>query len=157
MQTPFRQAPPLVPGSVQSRQSGFTLMEVLLVVVIIGILASVAVLNLGGVDDDARLAKARQDITTLTTALDIYKLHNTYYPSTDQGLQALVQQPAGQPEARNWKQGGYLSGGLPKDPWGREYIYLSPGVRGSVDIYTLGKDGLEGGEGADADIGNWNG
>jgi general secretion pathway protein G len=88
------------------------------------------------------------------TALNLYRLDNFVYPSTEQGLQALVQKPAGSPEARNWKAGGYLDR-LPKDPWGREYAYLSPGQRGEIDVYSLGLDGQPGGEGENADVGNW--
>ena len=87
-------------------------------------------------------------------ALELYKLHNFVYPSTEQGLDALVSRPGGQPEAPNWKPGGYVKS-KPKDPWGRDYVYLSPGSRGAFDLYTLGRDGQQGGEGADADIGNW--
>jgi len=125
------------------------------VVVIIGILATIATVNLVGEDEAAKRVKAQQDIQALSTALEMYRLHNGSYPSTDQGLQALVARPSGQPEANNWKQGGYLRSGLPADPWGREYLFLNPGYRGSIDIYTLGADGLEGGEAENSDVGNW--
>lgn len=135
-------------------QGGFTLIEVLVVVVILSILATVVVLNVADAPDEGRLAKARADIRMMESALEMYRLHNHAYPSTDQGLQALVSRPSGQPEARNWKPGGYVKQ-LQKDPWGRDYIYLNPGTRGVFDLYTLGRDGQPGGEGIDADIGNW--
>ncbi|MEM7707045.1 MAG: type II secretion system major pseudopilin GspG [Pseudomonadota bacterium] len=138
----------------QRKNRGFTLIEILVVVVIIGILSSVVVLNLGGVTDDARRQAALTDIRTLEQALEIYKLNNTFYPSTQQGLQALVSAPGGYPEPRNYKQGGYLKR-LPKDPWGNDYGYANPGSRSEVDIYSLGADGQPGGEGLAADIGNW--
>ncbi len=134
------------------RQSGFTLIEVMVVVVIIGILAAVIVPKIMDKPDEARLVKVKQDITEIQAALDMYRLDNYVYPTTDQGLQALVSRPGGQPEAPNWK--GYIER-LPKDPWGRDYVYLSPGQRGEVDVYSLGRDGRLGGEGADADIGSW--
>ncbi|MCW8828447.1 MAG: type II secretion system major pseudopilin GspG [Gammaproteobacteria bacterium] len=136
-------------------QRGFTLIEVMVVVVILGILAAVIVPKIMDNPDKARLVKARSDVQALKSALDMYKLDNFNYPSTDQGLQALVEKPSGSPEARNWKQGGYLDG-LPADPWGNPYQYLSPGVHREVDIYSLGADGRPGGEGVNADIGNWN-
>ena len=139
----------------QVNQSGFTLIEVMVVVVILGILAAIIVPRVMDRPDTARIVKARQDIRALESALNLYKLDNFHYPSTDQGLEALVEKPVGSPEARNWKSGGYLDR-LPKDPWGGDYRYLSPGVHGEVDIYSLGADGRPGGEGIDADIGNWN-
>lgn len=136
------------------RNAGFTLIEVMVVVVILGILAAVIVPKIMDNPDKARVVKAKQDVQALKNALDLYKLDNYSYPSTDQGLQALVQKPGGSPEARNWKQGGYLDR-LPKDPWGGDYKYLNPGVHAEVDIYSLGADGRPGGEGINADIGNW--
>lgn len=136
------------------RNAGFTLIEVMVVVVILGILAAVIVPKIMDNPDKARVVKAKQDVQSLKNALDLYKLDNFSYPSTDQGLQALTQKPSGSPEARNWKQGGYLDR-LPKDPWGGDYQYLSPGVHAEVDVYSLGADGRPGGEGIDADIGNW--
>ena len=135
-------------------QRGFTLIEVLVVVVIIGILVAVVAPNFMGEPDKARVARAKQDIVAIVTALNMYRLDNFSYPSTDQGLQALVTAPAGTPAAPNWRQGGYLPR-LPKDPWGNEYRYLSPGQRGEIDVYSLGADGQPGGEGIQADIGNW--
>ena len=133
---------------------GFTLIEVMVVVVIIGVLAAVMVPNIVGRVDDARLTSAKQDIKALESALEMYKLDNFQYPSTDQGLEALVQKPTGGNEPRNWRAGGYLKT-LSKDPWGNDYQYLSPGEKGEIDIYSLGADGQLGGEGANADIGNW--
>jgi general secretion pathway protein G len=137
-----------------TRVSGFTLIEVMVVVVILGILAAIIVPKVMDRPDTARIVKAQQDIRAMESALNLYKLDNFHYPSTDQGLEALVQQPAGSPEARNWKAGGYLDR-LPKDPWGVDYQYLNPGVHGDIDIYSHGADGRPGGEGVDADIGNW--
>jgi len=137
------------------RSPGFTLIELLVVVMILGILATVVVVNVMGRPDEARIAKAKQDVRALSTALRLYKLDNFNYPSTEQGLEALVEKPTGQPEAPNWKAGGYIET-LPKDPWGRDYIYLNPGTHAEVDVYTLGADGAQGGDGINADIGNWN-
>lgn len=139
----------------QARQSGFTLIEIMVVVVILGILAAIAVPRIMNRPDTARITKAKQDIRVIESALKLYRLDNFQYPSTDQGLQALVEQPAGDPPAKNWKSGGYLDR-LPKDPWGNQYQYLSPGVKGEIDIFTLGADDRPGGEEANGDIGNWN-
>ncbi|KGY10823.1 general secretion pathway protein GspG [Vibrio tubiashii] len=136
------------------KQAGFTLLEVMVVVVILGILASFVVPNLLGNKEKADQQKAITDIVALENALDMYKLDNSVYPTTDQGLDALVTKPSS-PEPRNYRDGGYIRR-LPSDPWGNEYQYLSPGDQGNVDIFTLGADGQEGGEGANADIGNWN-
>ncbi|MBI3171124.1 MAG: type II secretion system major pseudopilin GspG [Hydrocarboniphaga effusa] len=134
---------------------GFTLIEIMVVVVILGILAAILVPRIADQPDKARVAKAKQDIRVLEGALQLYKLDNFYYPSTQQGLEALAQKPSGEPQARNWKAGGYIPR-LPKDPWGGPYQYLQPGVKGEIDIFTLGADGKPGGEGVDADVGNWN-
>jgi general secretion pathway protein G len=136
----------------QTVQSGFTLIEVMVVVVILGILAAIVVPRVMDRPDTARITKARQDIRALESALNLYKLDNFVYPNTDQGLEALVSKPGGSPEPRNWKQ--YMDR-LPKDPWGNDYQYLSPGVKGSVDVYSLGADGRPGGSEVNADIGNW--
>ena len=135
-------------------QGGFTLIEIMVVVVILGILAAVVVPKIMDNPDKARIVKAKQDVRTMKSVLDLYKLDNFSYPSTDQGLQALVQKPSGSPEARNWKQGGYVDR-LSKDPWGNDYQYLNPGVNGEIDVFSYGADGRPSGEGVNADIGNW--
>lgn len=135
-------------------QKGFTLIEVMVVVVILSILAAVVVPKIMDNPDKARVTKARQDIRAIESSLNLYRLDNFQYPSTDQGLEALVEQPGGTPEPRNWKAGGYLDR-LPLDPWGSEYQYLSPGQNGELDIYSLGADAAPGGEGTAEDIGNW--
>lgn len=141
--------------SLRRRNNGFTLIEIMVVVVILGILAAIVVPKVMDRPDSARITKAKQDIRALESALNLYKLDNFNYPSTDQGLEALVRKPSGNPEPRNWKQGGYLDR-LPKDPWGNDYQYLQPGVRGEIDLFTFGADGRPGGDGMNADIGNWN-
>jgi len=138
----------------RDRQHGFTLIEIMVVVVILGILASVVVPRIMDNPDKARVAKARHDIQALESALDVYRLDNYVYPTTDQGLEALVSQPTSAPEPPNWKQGGYIKK-LRKDPWGNDYLFLSPGEHGDVDIYSLGADGAPGGEGVNSDIGSW--
>ena len=135
-------------------QSGFTLIEIMVVVVIIGILASLVAPSVMRRIDEANVVKAKQDIRAYETALSLYRMDNFRYPTTDQGLKALVEKPA-DPNVRNWKEGGYIQS-MRKDPWGNDYVFLSPGTRGEYDIYTLGADGQPGGEGNDADIGNWN-
>lgn len=135
-------------------QPGFTLIELLVVVVILGILGALVVPRIMDKPDQARMVRAKQDVRALETALDLYKLDNFNYPSSQQGLAALTSRPGGTPPAPNWKSGGYLKE-LPKDPWGREYLYLNPGANSEIDIYSLGADGRPGGEGANADIGNW--
>ncbi|MFO7276413.1 MAG: type II secretion system major pseudopilin GspG [Pseudomonadota bacterium] len=139
----------------RARQRGFTLIEIMVVVVIIGLLAAVIVPQVVGRVDDARISKAKQDIQAFETALTMFKLDNFKYPTTEQGLRALVQQPA-DPTIRNWRPGGYLQR-LNKDPWGNDYQYVYPGTRGrEYDLFSFGADGQPGGEGVDADIGNWN-
>jgi general secretion pathway protein G len=140
----------------QNRSRGFTLIEIMVVVVIIGLLAAVIVPRVVSKVDEARVAKARQDIRAIQTALIEFRLDNFRYPTTDQGLKALVQQPS-DPTIKNWRQGGYLEQGSLKDPWGNDYQYVYPGTHGQeYDLYSFGRDGQEGGEGLDADIGNWN-
>jgi general secretion pathway protein G len=133
---------------------GFTLIEIMVVVVIMGILAALVVPKLMGRADDARITAARQDIATLMQALKLYKLDNQRYPTTEQGLQALTAKPNSGPAANGWKAGGYLDK-LPKDPWGGQYQYLSPGIKGEIDVFSYGADGQPGGTGNDTDIGSW--
>ena len=138
----------------KNKTQGFTLIEVMVVVVILGILAALVVPKIMGRPDEARLIKVKQDIRAIESALNLYKLDNYTYPSTDQGLEALVAKPTGMPEPRQWKTGGYLAR-LPKDPWGFHYLYLNPGQHGEIDIFSLGADGQQGGTEVNADIGNW--
>jgi general secretion pathway protein G len=135
-------------------QGGFTLVEIMVVVVIIGILGALVVPKLIDRLSEARVGAAKQDITTLMQALKLYKLDNQRYPSTEQGLQALITKPTAGPAAPGWKTGGYIEK-LPNDPWKKPYQYLSPGVKGEIDVYSLGADGAPGGAGYDADIGSW--
>ncbi|HEY8607072.1 MAG TPA: type II secretion system major pseudopilin GspG [Noviherbaspirillum sp.] len=137
-----------------AKTRGFTLIEIMVVVVIMGILAALVVPKLMGRADDARITAARQDISTMMAALKLYRLDNQRYPTTEQGLQALVSKPTSGPAANGWKSGGYIDK-LPKDPWGGQYQYLSPGVKGEVDVFSYGADGQPGGAGNDADIGSW--
>ena len=136
----------------RGRVRGFTLIELLVVLVIIGVLGALIVPNLFSSLDDARGTAARTDINTLVQALKRYRLDNQRYPSTEQGLGALVARPTAGVVPPNWKP--YLDK-LPADPWGRPYQFLSPGVRGEIDVFSFGADGAAGGEGKDADIGNW--
>ena len=133
---------------------GFTLVEIMVVVVIIGILGALVVPKLLGRTGDARITSAKTDIATLNGVLKLYKLDNNRYPTTEQGLKALVERPTSGPTPNGWKDGGYIDK-LPKDPWGNPYQYLSPGLRGEVDVFSLGADGQPGGTGNDADIGSW--
>lgn len=140
--------------SKRQRSRGFTLIEIMVVVVIMGILAALVVPKLMGRTDDARIAAAKQDISTIMQALKLYRLDNQRYPTTEQGLQALIAKPTSGPVANGWKTGGYIDK-LPKDPWGNAYQYLSPGIKGEVDVFSYGADGQPGGVGNDADIGSW--
>lgn len=138
-----------------SRQ-GFTLIEIMIVVVIISVLIGLVAPNILGRVDEARVTAAQADLATMQQALEMYKLDNHNYPSTDQGLQALVEKPSGSPEAKRWNPAGYLKKGkIPIDPWGGDYQYVSPGSSGAFDLYSMGADGREGGEGYNTDIGNW--
>lgn len=136
------------------RKSGFTLLEVLVVVVILGILAAVIVPKIMGRPEQARRVKAQVDIKSIETALNLYKIDSGTYPNTEQGLFALVSKPDTGDIPRNWKSGGYLDK-VPNDPWGNEYIYISPGEQGDFDLVSYGSDGEEGGDGDYADINNW--
>jgi general secretion pathway protein G len=135
-------------------RQGFTLIEVMVVVVILAILAALIVPKIVGRPDEARIVAARQDINAIMQALKLYRLDNGRYPTTEQGLESLVSRPAIAPLPANWKAGGYVER-LPRDPWGKPYQYLNPGVRGEIDVFSFGADGVAGGEGIDADIGSW--
>lgn len=137
-----------------SRSGGFSLVEILVVLVIMGLLISVVAPTVLNRADEARVQKVQADFKAIETALKIYRLDNYVYPTTEQGLEALVEPSSLEPEPRNFKKGGYLAE-IPQDPWGRPYLYLSPGENGEVDLYSLGADGLSGGEDQNADIGNW--
>ena len=136
---------------------GFTLIEVVVVMVILGILATTVTLKIIGRVDEARQVKAQIDIKTLESALKFFRLDNGLYPSTEQGLKALVEKPATGKESKSWREGGYLEKDrVPLDPWGNEYIFVSPGVHNrDFDLVSFGRDGAEGGEGPDKDITNW--
>ena len=136
----------------RARAAGFTLIELMVVLVIIGVLAALVVPNVLDRADDARATAARTDVGNLMQALKLYKLDNQRYPSAEQGLEALVAKPAAAPVPPNWKK--YVDK-LPNDPWGRPYQYANPGVKGDIDVFSLGADGQPGGEGKDADIGSW--
>ena len=142
-------------ASRRSRQTGFTLIEIMIVVVIIGILVGLLAPKIMDRPDQARVVAAKNDIQALMSALKLYRLDNATYPSAEQGLQALVKKPEAGNIPRNWKPGGYLDR-LPKDPWGQDYQYLNPGIQGEIDILSYGADGQPGGEGYNADIGSWN-
>ena len=133
-------------------RQGFTLIEIMVVVVILGILAALIAPNVIGRIDEARVTAARNDIRTIESALQLYRMDNFRYPSTEEGIEALVNQPD-DPDIK-WPEGGYIQR-LPQDPWNRPYLYLQPGNNGEYDIYTFGRDGEQGGEGPDGDIGNW--
>lgn len=134
--------------------SGFTLIEIMVVVVILGILATLVLPKIMGRPDEARAIAAKQDIGSVMQALSLYRLDNSRYPTTEQGLKALVAKPATEPLPNNWKTGGYLDK-LPKDPWGNVYQYLNPGVKSEIDVFSYGADGKPGGAGPDSDIGSW--
>ncbi len=135
-------------------QRGFTLIEIMVVIIIIGVLAALIVPKVMSRPDEARATAARTDISSILQALNLYKLDNHRYPTTEQGLQALVKKPSISPIPENWKGNGYLER-VPKDPWGHPFQYLQPGLHGEIDVSSLGADGERGGEGSDADIGSW--
>ena len=135
------------------KRNGFTLVELMVVIVIIGLLATIVALNVLPSGDTARVQKAKADIATIEQGLELYRLQMGSYPTTTQGLNALVSAPAGV-DAGRYQAGGYIKR-LPQDPWGRAYLYASPGQHGAADVWTLGADGKDGGEGIDADIGSW--
>jgi general secretion pathway protein G len=136
------------------RARGFTLIEIMVVVVIMGVLAALVVPKLLNRTGEAKVAAAKVDIANIVQSLKLYKLDNQRYPTTEQGLKALMEKPTTGPAANGWKAGGYLEK-MPKDPWGNPYQYLAPGVRGEIDVFSFGADGQAGGTGDDADIGNW--
>jgi len=138
----------------ETKQKGFTLIEIMVVVVILGILAALVVPQVMNRPDQAKVTVAKGDIKAIGAALDMYKLDNFSYPSTQQGLNALVEKPSGSPQPKNWNRDGYLKR-VPKDPWGNDYQYLSPGTQGQFDLYSLGADGKQGGTDLNSDIGNW--
>ena len=138
------------------RARGFTLIEIMVVITILGVLAALIVPRVVGRTDDAKIGAAKQDIATVMQALKLYRLDNGRYPTTEQGLQALIAKPTADPIPANWKQGGYIErSNVPTDPWGEPYKYLNPGIRGEIDVFSLGRDRANGGEGPDADIGSW--
>jgi general secretion pathway protein G len=141
---------------IRNNERGFTLIELMVVIVILGILAGLIVPRIMGRPDEARRAKARIQIESLETALKLYKLDNGNYPTTEQGLQALVEAPAVGSLAKNWRQGGYLEKGkVPKDPWDNDFVYISPGAHGEYDLSSRGADGEADGEGKNKDINSW--
>jgi len=135
-------------------QSGFTLIEIMVVMVILGMLVAIVAPNIMGRSDQAKVTIAETQLRNIQNALDLYRLDNSHYPSTQQGLEALVSKPTGTPEPKNWNPEGYLKN-VPVDPWGNPYQYVSPGTEGPYDLYSLGSDGQEGGDGDAADISVW--
>jgi len=148
----FRPTQPGVPP--WRNRAGFTLIEVMVVIVILGVLAALVVPRVLSRPDEARVVAAKQDIATIGQALKLYRLDNQRYPTAEQGLPALTAKPELSPVPPNWKPGGYLER-LPKDPWGNAYVYVNPGLHGEIDVMSLGADGKPGGDGIDADIGSW--
>ena len=137
-----------------NRSGGFTLIEIMVVMVILGLLVALVAPNIMGRGDEARVTAAEAQLRNISSALDLYRLDNSHYPSTEQGLEALVEKPTGSPEPSNWNPEGYMNA-IPKDPWGNEYQYVQPGSQGPYDLYSYGADGREGGEGVNADISVW--
>ncbi|HEV8077757.1 MAG TPA: type II secretion system major pseudopilin GspG [Marinobacter sp.] len=142
-------------SSVGRQNQGFTLIEIMVVMVILGLLVAVVAPNIMGRSDQAKVTVAQTQLSNIGNALDLYRLDSSHYPSTQQGLEALVNKPSGNPEPKNWNADGYLKN-VPKDPWGTHYQYVSPGTEGAYDLYSLGSDGQEGGEGDAADLSVWN-
>ncbi|MBO9463902.1 type II secretion system major pseudopilin GspG [Tropicibacter sp. R15_0] len=138
----------------QPQDDGFSLLELMVVVVILSILALVIVPRVIDRPDQARAARAQSDIAAIVSAINLYRLDNFRYPTTEQGLAALVTRPTSDPAPANWAENGYMDRN-PVDPWGQEYKYLEPGVHGDFDVFSYGADGVAGGSGADADIGSW--
>ncbi len=138
----------------RSRSRGFTLIEIMVVMVILGLLVALVAPNIMGRGDEARVTAAKTQLRNISAALDLYRLDNSHYPSTEQGLEALVEKPTGTPEPSNWNPDGYMNA-IPEDPWGNEYQYVQPGSEGPYDLYSYGADGREGGEGLNADISVW--
>jgi general secretion pathway protein G len=138
-----------------NKYGGFTLIEVMIVIVILGVLAAVIVPNVIGRAHDARVAAAKQDVATISQALAMYRLDNARVPSAEQGLKALVEKPTLAPLPNNWRTGGYIQR-LPNDPWGNPYQYANPGLRGEIDVFSFGADGKAGGDGEGTDLGTWN-
>ena len=137
-----------------NRSAGFTLIEIMVVMVILGLLVAIVAPNILGRSDQARVTVAQTQMSNIGNALDLYRLDNSHYPSSQQGLEALVSKPNGSPEPRNWNPDGYLKS-VPVDPWDNEYQYISPGADGPYDLFSYGSDGREGGEGDAADISVW--
>jgi len=144
---PFKKPP-------NENESGFSLLELMVVVVILSILALVIMPRIINRPDQARVARVQSDLAVIQNAIKLYRLDNFRYPTTEQGLRALVARPSSEPLAQNWAENGYVDR-LPKDPWGGEYQYLYPGIHGEFDVFTLGADGVSGGGGIDADLGTW--
>lgn len=144
----------VTPTEERKHEEGFTLVELMVVIVILGLLATIVAINVLPSGDKARVEKARSDIATIESGLEMYKLQNFNYPTTSDGLQALIAPPAGLADPSRYQKGGYLKK-LPNDPWNRPYQYASPGTHGQVDVWTFGADGKEGGDDTDADITSW--
>ena len=147
-------ATPALNRRVRSSEQGFTLIELMVVIVILGLLAAIVTYNVLPLGDKGKITKAKADIAQIEGGLELYKLQNMSFPNTSQGLNALVSAPAGLADPSRYQRGGYLKK-LPDDPWGRPYLYASPGAHGEADVWTFGADGKEGGQGIDADIGSW--
>ncbi|MBS3804178.1 MAG: type II secretion system major pseudopilin GspG [Oleiphilaceae bacterium] len=137
-----------------THQRGFTLIEIMVVMVILGLLVAIVGPNIMGRSDQAKVTVAKTQMSNIANALDLYRLDNSHYPSTQQGLEALVEKPNGNPEPRNWNASGYMKN-VPQDPWNNEYQYISPGSERPYDLYSYGSDGRQGGEGDAADISVW--